>query len=175
MRSWREGSRLSHIEAGADYATRTAETIAAGAELQTASDSELPLVLTPAEGRAIADRWLSEAMVSGETVRFALPPSLGHLGPGDVVELGDGASLARRWRIDRIERASTLNVEAVRVEPGVYRPTQGSDEDVSQRAFVPPVPVWPVFLDLPLMRGDEEPHAPHLAVAATPWPGSVAV
>jgi hypothetical protein len=32
-----------------------------------------------------------------------------------------------------------------------------------------------VFLDLPLLSGDEVEHAPHLAVAASPWPGSVAV
>jgi hypothetical protein len=30
-------------------------------------------------------------------------------------------------------------------------------------------------MDLPLLTGEEVPHAPHLAVAATPWPGSVAV
>ncbi len=39
----------------------------------------------------------------------------------------------------------------------------------------PPIPVWPVLLDLPLLRGDEAPHAPHLAVTATPWPGAAAV
>jgi hypothetical protein len=30
-------------------------------------------------------------------------------------------------------------------------------------------------LDLPLMRGDEVPHAPHLAITAKPWPGSAAI
>jgi len=30
-------------------------------------------------------------------------------------------------------------------------------------------------MDLPLMRGDEVPHAPHLAVTAQPWPGTVAL
>jgi hypothetical protein len=30
-------------------------------------------------------------------------------------------------------------------------------------------------MDLPLLTGEEVPHAPHIAVAATPWPGSVAV
>lgn len=32
-----------------------------------------------------------------------------------------------------------------------------------------------MFLDLPLLTGEEVPHAPHVAVAAEPWPGSVAV
>ena len=32
-----------------------------------------------------------------------------------------------------------------------------------------------VFLDLPLLTGQEIPYAPHVAVGADPWPGSVAV
>jgi hypothetical protein len=32
-----------------------------------------------------------------------------------------------------------------------------------------------VFMDLPLLSGDETPHAPRIAVAAEPWPGGVAV
>jgi hypothetical protein len=37
------------------------------------------------------------------------------------------------------------------------------------------LPVFPLFLDLPLLDGTEVPHAPHVAVAADPWPGPVAV
>ncbi len=46
---------------------------------------------------------------------------------------------------------------------------------MSVAAFIPPLPVTPVFMDLPLLTGDEVEHAPHLAVAADPWPGSAAV
>lgn len=35
--------------------------------------------------------------------------------------------------------------------------------------------MFPLFLDLPLIRGDEPPHAPYLAVASDPWPGAAAV
>ncbi|SFO22681.1 hypothetical protein SAMN04244567_01104 [Paracoccus pantotrophus] len=62
----------------------------------------------------------------------------------------------------------------MRVEPGVYRPARLVEEGAVLRPFVPPIPVWPVFLDLPLLRGDEAAHAPHLAVTATPWPGAAA-
>jgi hypothetical protein len=37
------------------------------------------------------------------------------------------------------------------------------------------MPVLPVLLDLPLMTGSEDPVAPHLAVAADPWPGQAAL
>jgi len=42
-------------------------------------------------------------------------------------------------------------------------------------AFVAPVPVYPLFLDIPLLTGDEVPHVPHIAASANPWPGSVAL
>lgn len=40
---------------------------------------------------------------------------------------------------------------------------------------LPPMPVYSVFLDLPLLTGREDPIAPHIAVTANPWPGAVAV
>ncbi len=167
--------RLTHVEAGGDYTARTAETVMPGGEFLTVSDSELAMALTRGEGQAMAERWLSETVVARDAVRFALPPSLGHLGPGDVIRLAEDRAESRRWRIDRVERAGAITVDAVRVEPGVYRPARAVEGEAASRAFLAPIPVWPVFLDLPLLRGDEVPHAPHLAVTATPWPGAAAV
>ncbi|MCF3974798.1 baseplate multidomain protein megatron [Paracoccus salsus] len=166
--------RLTHVEAGADYAAATAETSLPQADQETVTESEFPMLLTRAEGRAIAERWLSEAVVSRDTVRFALPPSLSGLGPGDVVRIHQVGIEPRRWRIDRVERAGAITVDAVRVEPGVYRPALSNEDETRIRRYVPPMPVLPVFLDLPLLRGDEVPHAPYLAVTAHPWPGTVA-
>ncbi|MEP6067337.1 MAG: host specificity protein, partial [Paracoccaceae bacterium] len=41
--------------------------------------------------------------------------------------------------------------------------------------FVAPVPLTSLFLDLPLISGDEVPHAPHVAVTSDQWPGSAAL
>lgn len=166
--------RLTHVEAGSDYQAATAETSLPDADQETVSDSEFPMALTRAEGRAIAERWLSEAVVSRDMARFALPPSRAHLGPGDVVRIHQNGVEARRWRIDRVERAGAITVDAVRVEPGVYRPAISNENDAEIRRYTPPMPVMPVFLDLPLLRGDEVPHAPYLAVTSRPWPGRVA-
>jgi hypothetical protein len=87
-----------------------------------------------------------------------------------VVEL-EGA----RYRIDRVELAEAQMVDAMRVERGLYVPSDAVEERVVPRTIIPPVPVLPVFLDLPLLAGNETPHAPHMAVAARPWPGAVAV
>ncbi|WP_136684571.1 baseplate multidomain protein megatron [Falsirhodobacter xinxiangensis] len=161
--------RLAHTEAEGDYAARQAEAIFPDETSNAVSQTDLPLVLTASEGRRIAERWLSESRVARDTARFALPPSA-QVGAGDVVALH-----GMRWRIDRLDRAGAQMVEAVRVEPAVYVASDAVEQRVPAKPFVAPVPVHPVFLDLPLLRGDEVPHAPHVAIAATPWPGTVAV
>ncbi len=162
--------RLVYVEAEADFALRQAEAVFPDEVALGISQTELPLVLTPAEARGVAERWLAEARVARDGVRFALPPSAGRIGPGDVVRLGE-----TQFRVDRLDAAEYLQAEAVRIERSVYTPSDAVEERVVPKPFAPPVPVDAVFLDLPLLTGDEVPHVPHVAVAAQPWPGSVAV
>ncbi|OCX67038.1 host specificity protein [Thioclava sp. SK-1] len=167
--------RLSYLQMDADYESRMAEAVfpdEAAAEVTSACS--LPLTLSTAAGQATVERWLAEARVSRDRISFALPLSLGDLGPGDVVDL-TVEGIARRYRIDRVERAGISEIEAVRIEPGVYRRSDEAEERIGLQPFVAPVPVTPVFLDLPLLTGQEIPHTPHLAVSAIPWPGSVAL
>ena len=168
--------RLTHVAVGASYATSTVEASLPNDSSPAVSDSEVPLLLTVPEARNTAERWLAESQLSRETIRFRLPPSQGALGPGDVVSLTRRADkAAHRWRIDKVERAGAITVDAVLTEAGIYRPADYQDAGMSVPRYRPPMPVWPVIMDLPLMRGSEQPHAPHIAVAAKPWPGSVAV
>ncbi|WP_095589864.1 baseplate multidomain protein megatron [Actibacterium ureilyticum] len=162
--------RLTFVEAEGDYEARAAESIFPDEESQSVAASEFPLVMTQAEGRATTERWLAESRVARDRANFALPLSRLDIGAGDVVTLPDG-----QYRIDRIDQGESRRVEAVRVEPGVYVPSDATSTPASLQAFVPPVPVYPVFMDLPLLTGEESPHAPHLAVTANPWPGAVAV
>ena len=164
-------ARVGFVDADGDYEMRAAEAIFPDDALASVNESELPLALTTGEGRRIAERWLAEARVGRDTARFALPPSAIAWGAGDVVSLG-GTDL---WRIDRVESTTSQAIEAVRVEPETYRPHEAQDDATLGRAFVAPVPVEAVFLDLPLISGDEEPHAPHVAMTAQPWPGQVAL
>ncbi|MGY6536662.1 MAG: baseplate multidomain protein megatron [Pararhodobacter sp.] len=163
--------RLGYVDAEGDFEVLSAETVhpdaARGGEV---TQADLPLALTRGEARGTVKRWMAEARVARETARFALPPSAPWV-VGDVLALPGGGA----YRIDRMELTGARAVEAVRVEAGVYRGTDLEDDPAPARAFLAPAPVQPVFLDLPLMRGDEVAHAPHLAVSARPWPGSVAV
>ncbi len=163
--------RVSFTAAETGYEDRVAEAVfpADASDVVTASD--LPLALTGPEGQAVAERWLAEARVARDQLRFALPPSRRALGAGAMVALEDGST----WRIDRVEDRGARSIEAVRVEPSVSEPSEAVEERAPASSFVAPVPVSPVFLDLPLLTGTEVEHAPHLAVTATPWPGTIAV
>lgn len=168
--------RLRFVEADGDFDVVAEEAVLADEATHAVSGSELNMALTRGEGRQVVERWLTESRIARETLRLALPPSRMALGAGDVIELqGDGQEGPARFRIDRVEQAGALLVEGVRIEPEVYDTLPFDELLASLRPFVPPVPVLPQFMDLPLMRGDELPYAPHLAVTANPWPGSVAV
>ena len=166
--------RLRFVQSDADHEVVSEEAVLPDDRTHAVAINEMPLSLTRTEGRQTVERWLSESRISRETARFALPPSLLHVGAGDVVRFtGDG--VGGLYRIDRLEQAEMQLAEAVRVEPGVYTPADVQGDPVTTKPFIAPVPVLPMFLDLPLITGSEAPHAPYLAVSANPWPGSVAV
>jgi len=162
--------RVAYLDGEGEYRRLVADVLRADHEGAAALDQEVPLALLPEEARRMAERWLSEARVGRDVARFALPPSAMGIAVGDVVRLA-----GRRWRIDRMEQAGVITVEASRVEPGVYLPGPDRGERGGIAAFLPAVAVYPLFLDLPLITGQEVPHAPHLAVTARPWPGRVAL
>lgn len=162
--------RLGFVDAQSSYEVRAVETRFPDDDSPNVSQTDLPLALTRFEGLSAVERWLAEARVARDSIRFALPKSRIGIGAGDVI-----AYEGRRYRIDRVEQAEGQTLEGVRIEPGVYLPSDRAEIAISVRPFTAPVPVVPVFLDLPLLTGEEVPHAPHIAVAAQPWPGSVAV
>jgi hypothetical protein len=166
--------RLAYVAADGVFDVKAIETALPGADSDVAAQSELNLVLTAAEARAITERWLAEAGAARDTARFALPPSCLDLGAGDVVDLNIGADRAS-YRIDRCESQSLQVIEAVRVETGIYLSGKPIEEIAPIRATSAPVPPSPIFMDLPLLRSDAVPHAPWIAVAARPWLGDVAV
>ncbi|EBA11361.1 baseplate multidomain protein megatron [Roseobacter sp. CCS2] len=166
--------QFAHIAADADYDAVAAEIVLPDDQTHTVTRSEAAVVLTRAEGKEVVARWLQEARIGRETVRFALPPAQSGVGAGDTVAL-DIQNHRGTYRIDRIEEAGLRLVEATRVEPEVYRKHAVAEEGVELRPYVGPIPAELLFLDLPLLTGDELPHAPYVAAAGRPWPGSIAL
>ena len=162
--------RIGFIEAESDFTIRQVEATFPDEESIGVSQSEFAMVLTPSEARGVAERWLSEARVARDSARFVLPPSRMGLGAGDTVSL-----MGAEYRIDRIEQAEAQTAEAVRIGRSVYTRSDTAEERVLPRPYIAPAPVFSLFLDLPLLRGDEDPVSPHVAATSQPWPGAVAV
>ena len=165
-----EHVRLTFSEAETDFAVSTVSASFADRVGDIIAHSELPLTLTAAEATGIAERWMGEIRVSRDSASFALPKSQLAIGVGDTVSIA-----GELYRIDRAELSELQTIEAVRVDPNVY---ESAEVIVPSRGWVPfqaTVPVYPLFLDLPLLRGTEVEYAPHVCVAASPWPGDVAV
>lgn len=163
--------RIGYVEAEGAYGARVAEAVHPGDGNDAVDAVDLPHALTGAEAQALAERWLAEARVARDTLRLALPPSARGIGAGALIGLVDGSA----WRVDRVGDRGLRALEATRVEPSTPEPSDAVEEAIAPSAFVPPLPVEGLFLDLPLLTGAEAPHAPHVAVAAHPWPGAAAV
>ncbi len=166
--------RASFVQADADFDVIVEETVLPHDDSHAISSTDLPLAMTRPEARQMLERWLSEARVSREAIRFALPPSKLAIKVGDVVRLKGGQG-DTQFRIDHVEQGESQLLEAVRIEPNIYRPSPFADDVVAMRPFVPAVPVLAYFLDLPFITGNELLHVPHVAATATPRPVAVAL
>lgn len=164
--------RVSHVDAAGRFEGRVADAVDPGGAILPVDESEVPLSLTGAEGHALAQRYLAESRVSRDTLTCRLPPSRRDVAVGDLIRL-DGS--ADTWRVDRIVDEGVRRVSARRAELATLE--AGDVPEESSRAVRPraPMPVEVHFLDLPLLTGKESPHAPHVAVSARPWPGSVEI
>ncbi|HEU0220828.1 MAG TPA: glycoside hydrolase TIM-barrel-like domain-containing protein [Paracoccaceae bacterium] len=166
--------RVAYLEAENDYQVAAAEASHPGAGLYRTEESQLPIALSAVEAQQIAERWLAETRITQDQVSFGLPASLLRVEPGDVVRL-PGARSTALYRVDRIEEQGARLAEAVRIEGGVYQAAAASGRPYAAPAVPANAEVYAEFLDLPLLRGDEVPHAPWVAVAAKPWPGPAAI
>jgi Putative phage tail protein len=134
---------------------------------------DLPLVLEPEHAARTVETWLFETWAARERAQFSLPPSRRALEPGDVVSLITGGR-SRLLRITDIGEHGVRDIEGRGIDPEVYaatapavRRTAGGTSVVIGQPLV-------MFLDLPLLRGDEPAHAGMVAAAQNPWPGGIA-
>lgn len=163
---------VSHVDAEGDYEVRVAEAISENSGAVSNSETEMPLVLTRGEAHALAEKYLTEASIARDTVKFGLPPSRRDVEAGTVVALDGGED---RWRIDRIDEGDVRSVEAVRVDLNVFEPSDLIEDAFERSVPIAPVPADIIFLDLPRLSADSVVHAPYVAIGSDPWSGPVAV
>ncbi|MBT8423781.1 MAG: glycoside hydrolase/phage tail family protein, partial [Silicimonas sp.] len=165
--------RLGFVEADADYEVRSVDAIFPDEASVGLAESEVPLTLTSGEARGVVDRWLSEARVARDMAAFALPPS-SDLSAGDTVRI-DVGDVQGTYRIDRVADGGLKQIEAVRVEAGIYDVAIPEDGSPGVGPVAAPLPVWAEVLDLPAAPGRSASEAPWVAASSRPWPGDVAV
>jgi len=169
-----ERVRVGFVGANSAYQRGASEANLPGAQDPTVSDAELTMVLTSGEGQTIADRWLAESEIARDQASFNLPPSALDIAPGDILELPNNGGRAK-FRVDSVENRGIRQVEATRMEDRVYQANIRVDAVLSQASYAVAAPVYAELMDLPLITGDEVPHAPHIAVSSEPWQGPMSV
>ncbi len=164
---------LSYADPDRDF--QPAEVIARRRIRQVENPERLQtaLALSRAEAMSLAHSALETAAAGRETASGVFAPRHARLlRPADVVEITARSGRKRRVRLTRLAwewRAPFEGVVTAQAPPRAQ--ISGGNG-----ALTDPVsgygPVDLVFLDLPLLRGDEPPHAPHVAAWAAPWAGA---
>jgi hypothetical protein len=165
---------FSYVRDDGDYAAGAVSAISASTAEQRTSQTSLPVVLAEGRARGIAARWLAEGEVGRDAIEFSLPPSTLAVVAGDVFAFRNG-DVSEIYRIDRVEEMGHRAVSATRVERALYTVPATSSSRKAYRAVRVPTAILVEFLDLPLLTGNEAPHAAHVAVARKPWAGPIAV
>ncbi len=166
--------RFSFVESDRNFEVAAVEAITPDEATISITKTEYPLSLTKAEARQTAERWLAESRIARDGASFALPPSKTDVRAGDTVAISMGACRAT-YRVDHVDQTESKRILATKVDKAVYDTLDIADSVLPLAQQPPSAPVLSFFMDLPLMRGNEVPHAPHLAVTAAPWVGSAAV
>ncbi len=143
---------------------------------QSVRESTANLALVTHYGLAenIANKWLQDSWLSRETFDFSLPPSALAFEPGDIIGISrDGGK--RALYLDRLEDVGARKAHGRSNAPQITHGLQGAA--LYGAPSLPQVYGQPLveFMDLPLLRGTDPAHQPHLAVFAAPWPGGQAV
>ncbi len=164
--------RVQFWDQNQQYEAASVEARFTGDNSQATSSLQLPLVIERGFGQNIANRLFAEARAAQDEVKFALPPSNLDIALGDYVTIGLSPNT---YRIDRIEDFGARLVEGVRVERGVFDALSGNIAGRESASIAAATAPHFVFLDLPLLTGDEVEHAPHFAATAAPWGNGVTV
>ena len=85
------------------------------------AEARLPLVADQAEALAAAQSWLHETLIARERAILRLPPSRLALEPGDVITFICADERRRTMRITSIRDEGPRIIEAVAVDPSIYR------------------------------------------------------
>ncbi|MTI43706.1 putative tail protein [Roseibium hamelinense] len=171
--------RLSAEESVSDYRRRIAASRRLEGGSRQVETRDLPAAAAMDVLQQAADRRLHALWSERERVEFRLGPEAARFEPGDVVTLlgepGKAYEPPVKVRIEAIETAGSRRIEAARLAHP--RPPARPAPATPSRPF-PGGGVGAahaLFLDLPILAGDDPGHGLRLAAFADPWPGTLSV
>ena len=162
-------ARLAFASAAGDYRQAVVQSRRLVGASGRIAEAELALVMEAGEAARIADTWLFEAWVARERASFRLPPSMLGLEPGDVIGLAHGGR-TRCLRITEVGDHGARAIEALGVDPEIYRAGAVVTRPAKPVGDIAGGPVLGLFLDLPLLTGSEAPESGYVVAARSPWP-----
>lgn len=160
--------RLAYVSAEGEFSTKVAQAQFPVLRTNNNSVAEFTGLLGEGPAKAVAKRWLIEGEAMRDQIRLSLPPSCDEVRAGSVINLNGAA-----YRIDRLEIGEMRSAEGVRIEPSIYGLRCIPSEPVEWSGFTVPSLGSAFWLDIPTTDGED--WFPHVAVAANPWPGALAV
>jgi hypothetical protein len=166
-------AKVTFIDGERDYSQGMAEGRRISGNAARIASARLPIVTRYAQARNVAETMVQEAWTSRERGRFALPPSQLALDPSDLLTLTT-ANRSLPLRLTGLSVGSAVEAEAISIEPQLYDAYAAPARDAVANAPDIYGAQLGVFLDLPMIRGDEVPYAGAVAAFGDPWPGSVA-
>ena len=167
-------AKISFISSEGDYRQAVVEARRLAGASARVSQADLPLVLDPDAAGELAESWLFDAWASREHSTFVLPPSRLAAEPGDVV-LVDAGGRQRALRITEVGDHGARAISARSLDPEVFTRASLPSRPADLPAPVASGPPEVLFLDLPLLTGEEPATAGYIAAAQSPWPGPMAI
>lgn len=138
------------------------------------SDNSFNLTMNSAAAQSVVDTLLIEAHVTRERVETNLPPSLLYLDASDVISLNVN-NRDFDFRLEELGYEYHRPTTGMRTEASTYKRSPGPSLTRKSAAGVIVGLSTTTFMDLPMLRDSDVPHAPWFASSASPWPGAIAI
>lgn len=167
--------KIKFVDEFNDYQSSAVDGKTSKGYSQNTDTLELPMVLTEAYVRSLADSIIQQKWIEREGGEVLLPPSYVRLEPGDALTLPFGSRNVD-VRIKQIDTGDARKIEFKSFDLGMFALPPSNEQN-----RVPPVAnifgaCAVEWLDIPVFSGEEPlPWAPRLAASASSWPGAVNV
>lgn len=166
--------RLRYFDSGRDFQVANARYRPQGGSARQTEEIQVPATMGDGLATELAEVALAVRWAGRTSVRFALPPSMLAVLPGDVVRLSyDGRE--RDLIVEEIEDLGERLVTARTLDRAALSPTPTPGSPAPPVA--PPTFSEPVAfgVNLPIVDDTTPRHRPWIGVFARPWPGDMGV